>query len=94
MADVSDLLENSLSDLTEDKMKKFRRHLIKSYGIPTSELEKADITDTVDTMVARFTEEKAVNITLDILKKMQQNQLAKKLEKKHKESKAKIFTSC
>lgn len=92
MASVSDLVD-SLNDLIEDQQKMFRWHLKNEYGMSASELEKADVLDTVDKMVERYQQEEAVKITLNILRKIKQNQLAEELEKKHKEGKAKSFIS-
>ncbi|XP_056091088.1 NACHT, LRR and PYD domains-containing protein 12-like [Rhinichthys klamathensis goyatoka] len=83
---VEDLLEKSLMDLVEAERKKFKWHLEKDHEcISKSEMEKADILDTVDKMVACFGPEEAVKITVEILRKMNQNNLAEQLENKHKQ---------
>ncbi|XP_056090510.1 NACHT, LRR and PYD domains-containing protein 12-like isoform X2 [Rhinichthys klamathensis goyatoka] len=83
---VEDLLEKSLSELEEAEWKKFKWHLKKDHEcISKSEMEKADILDTVDKMVACFGPEEAVKITVEILRKMNQNNLAEQLENKHKQ---------
>ncbi|KAL1276218.1 hypothetical protein QQF64_035841 [Cirrhinus molitorella] len=51
-------------------------------------MEKADIFDTVDKMVACFGPEEAVKVMVDILRKMNQNDLAEQLEKKNKQAQA------
>ncbi|KAI2647034.1 NLR family CARD domain-containing protein 3 [Labeo rohita] len=82
MASVKQLLYDTLDDLEEEKLKRFKSYL-RGYGhIPVSVLEKADATDTVDQMLDRFGPESAVKITLDILKKINQNHLAEQLESK------------
>ncbi|RXN04049.1 LRR and PYD domains-containing 3-like protein [Labeo rohita] len=51
-------------------------------------MEKADIFDTVDKMAMCFGPEEAMKVMMDILRKMKQNDLAKQLEKKHKQAQA------
>ncbi|CAM4573478.1 unnamed protein product [Leuciscus chuanchicus] len=83
---VEDLLEKSLSELEEVEQKKFKWHLKNDHeGITKSEMENADILDTVDKMVGRFRPEAAVKITVAIMRKMNQNLLADQLENKHKQ---------
>ncbi|XP_073690407.1 protein NLRC3-like [Garra rufa] len=66
--------------------------------ISNNEMEHANCLTTVDRLVRRFGPEEAVKITVDILRKMNQNDLAEQLEKKHKtgptkeESKASRYT--
>ncbi|XP_067249243.1 NACHT, LRR and PYD domains-containing protein 3-like [Chanodichthys erythropterus] len=84
MASVKDLLKNSLKDLGEAELKEFQWEL-KNECISKSEMENADRLDTVDKMVARFGPEEAVKITVKILRKMNQNNLAEQLENKHKQ---------
>ncbi|RXN17454.1 LRR and PYD domains-containing 3-like protein [Labeo rohita] len=87
MASVKEMLMGSMKELVEAELKAFKWHLMNpSYKhIPRSELEKADIFDTVDKMIACFGPEEAVKVTVDILRKMNQNELAKQLENKHKQ---------
>ncbi|KAI2665752.1 NLR family CARD domain-containing protein 3 [Labeo rohita] len=87
MASVKEMLMGSMKELVEAELKEFKWHLMNpSYKhIPRSELEKADIFDTVDKMIARFGAEEAVKVTVDILRKMNQNELAKQLENKNKQ---------
>ncbi|XP_059410951.1 protein NLRC3-like [Carassius carassius] len=87
MASVKELLVNSLNELVKDDLKKFQWHLNnrKPQGIPKSEIENADVLDTVDKIVERFGAEEAVKITVDLLRKMNQNLLAEELENKYKE---------
>ncbi|XP_067296743.1 guanylate-binding protein 4-like [Pseudorasbora parva] len=80
MATVEELLLKALEELTTDKLKKFKWFL-KSHGtIPAAVLERKDAIETVDVMVEREGPEGAVKITLDILRKMSENNLAKQLE--------------
>ncbi|XP_073726161.1 interferon-inducible protein AIM2 [Misgurnus anguillicaudatus] len=85
MASVLELLYETLDDLEEDKLKRFKSLLRHDGSIPASKLEKADATDTVDKMLECFGSKEAVKITINILRKMNQNQLAVKLEMKHSE---------
>ncbi|XP_073671420.1 protein NLRC3 [Paramisgurnus dabryanus] len=85
MASVLELLHETLDDLEEDKLKRFKSILRHDGPIPASKLEKADVTDTVDKMLECFEREGAVKITINILRKMNQNQLAEQLEMKHSE---------
>lgn len=85
MTAVPQLILETLEDLGHDKLKRFKWHL-KHDGIASAtDVEKADATTaTVDLVVARRGPEGAVEITLDILRKMQENNLAKQLEDRHK----------
>ncbi|RXN13466.1 zinc finger BED domain-containing 1-like protein [Labeo rohita] len=88
MASVKEMLMGSMKELVEAELKEFKWHLMNpSYKhIPRSEMEKADIFDTVDKMIACFGPEEAVKVMVDILKRMNQNKLAKQLENKHKQA--------
>ncbi|KAA0721528.1 Nucleotide-binding oligomerization domain-containing protein 2 [Triplophysa tibetana] len=90
MASVKELLKKTLYDLRKDDLKEFQWHLRNDYGFPASGLEEADVLDTVDKMVECETQEEAVKITVKILRKINQNQLAEELEKKHKEGKGAV----
>ncbi|KAL1276832.1 hypothetical protein QQF64_036455 [Cirrhinus molitorella] len=84
MAFVKDLLMDSLKDLVKGGLKEFQCHLEKDHKfISNSEMENADMIKTVDKMVDCFGTEEAVKITVNILRKMKQNDLAKQLEKNH-----------
>ncbi|XP_048015474.1 NACHT, LRR and PYD domains-containing protein 3-like isoform X1 [Megalobrama amblycephala] len=87
MASVNYLLKNSLKDLGDAELKEFQWEL-KNECISKSEMENADRLDTVDKMVAHFGPEEAVQITVKILRKMNQNNLAEQLENKHKQAQA------
>ncbi|XP_059361637.1 NACHT, LRR and PYD domains-containing protein 3-like [Carassius carassius] len=86
MASIKRLLYDTLDDLEKDHFKRFKSFLREHGPIPASVLEKAEATDTVNQMLDRFGSERAVKITLDILKKINQNNLAEQLENKHKEA--------
>uniref|UniRef100_A0A8C1PFC0 Uncharacterized protein n=1 Tax=Cyprinus carpio TaxID=7962 RepID=A0A8C1PFC0_CYPCA len=85
MASVKELLKNSLRDLVKDDLKQFQWHLKNDKCISNSEMENADVLDTVDRMVAHFGSEEAVKITVNILRKMDQNLLAEQLVNRHLE---------
>ncbi|KAK7149150.1 hypothetical protein R3I94_008682 [Phoxinus phoxinus] len=85
MASVKELLKNTL-DLRDNELKEFKWHLENGHEcIKKNDMEKADILDTVDKMVNCFEPEEAVEITVKILKKMNQNNMVKQLENKHKQ---------
>ncbi|XP_067222307.1 NACHT, LRR and PYD domains-containing protein 3-like [Chanodichthys erythropterus] len=89
MASVKDLLDKSLNELVQAELKKFQWHLVNDHEcISKCEMVNADRLDTVDKMVARFGPEEAVKITVKILRKMNQNNLAEQLENKHKQGSA------
>ncbi|RXN37586.1 NLRC3-like protein [Labeo rohita] len=77
------LLVNSLKELGKD-LKEFRWFL-NNKGIPKYDLQNADVFDIVDKMVDRFGPKEAVLITVDILRKMNQNLLSEQLKKKYNE---------
>ncbi|KAF4114104.1 hypothetical protein G5714_004327 [Onychostoma macrolepis] len=77
MASVKDLLVDSLKELVEADLKEFQWKLKNDHEcIPQSEMENADRLKTVDKLVDCFGPEEAVKITVDILRKMKQNDLA------------------
>ncbi|ROI16512.1 NLR family CARD domain-containing protein 3 [Anabarilius grahami] len=85
MASVEELLLNSLMDLVETELNQFQWYLKRHECISNSEMENADRLKTVDKMVAHFGPEEAVKITVKILRKMNQNNLAEQLENNHKQ---------
>lgn len=87
MAAASELLKDSLNELIKDQLKEFRWELKNHYGISASELETADVLDTVDRMVEHHGPDGAVKVTLNIFRKMNQNHLAELLENRVKEGK-------
>ncbi|KAL0148161.1 hypothetical protein M9458_056563, partial [Cirrhinus mrigala] len=90
MASVKELLVDALKELLEAELKEFHWRLTNTYHnhISKSEMEKADIFNTVDKMAVCFGPEEAVMVMVDILRKMKQNDLAKQLENKHKQAQA------
>ncbi|KAL0148874.1 hypothetical protein M9458_055883, partial [Cirrhinus mrigala] len=81
---VSPQLLEILEDLDSKKLKKFKWHLRQDGLASTADMEKADVFDTVDHMVARCGQEGAMEITLNVLRKMKENHLAEQLENKLK----------
>ncbi|XP_066514615.1 NACHT, LRR and PYD domains-containing protein 3-like [Hoplias malabaricus] len=85
MADTCVLLD-ILDDLTIDDLTRFQWHLKNGVqGFPrmrTAELKNAKTHETVDIMVMYLGKRKAVDITLAVLKMMNQNQLAQELRTK------------
>ncbi|XP_035381732.1 protein FAM111A-like isoform X2 [Electrophorus electricus] len=91
MANIKEQLLNTLNELETKDLKLFQWHLnngVEGFpAIPKSQLEKSDRPDTVDKVVQKYGQDKAVEITLIILKKMNHNQLAETLRTKHSENK-------
>lgn len=85
MASVEELLMDSLNELEEAELKKFQWYLKNEDRISKSEIAKADIFKTVDMIVACFKQKGAVKITVDTLRKINQNDLAEKLENNYKQ---------
>uniref|UniRef100_A0A674C013 Uncharacterized LOC115178540 n=1 Tax=Salmo trutta TaxID=8032 RepID=A0A674C013_SALTR len=85
MLDVPTLLLTSLEELTEDQLKTFQSKLTSGRmlgfpPIPKRQLRNTDIQITVDQMVERYGPERAVEITLMILRWINQHDLPKKLQ--------------
>jgi len=86
MASDKELLKKSLYELVEADLKEFQWHLENDHEcISKSDMENADRLKTVNKMVDRFGSEEAVKIMVEILRKMNQNNLAKQVENKHKQ---------
>ncbi|KAL6481023.1 hypothetical protein MHYP_G00091030 [Metynnis hypsauchen] len=89
MATNPEVLLFALQSFGHEDLKTFQWHLINGVEgfttIQRAHLEKADRPDTVDQMVQRYGHNGAVEITLAILKKMNQNQLADELTTKLKD---------
>ncbi|ROI37167.1 NLR family CARD domain-containing protein 3 [Anabarilius grahami] len=85
MASVKKLLNDTLDDLKEDSRKRFKSYLKEDGPIRAGKLEKADVTEIVDIMMERFGAEEAVKITLNILRKMNQNRLVEELQNNYTE---------
>ncbi|KAL0150394.1 hypothetical protein M9458_054211, partial [Cirrhinus mrigala] len=85
MASVKELLKNSLMGLVNADLELFQWHLMNDHECITKcEMENANRLKTVDKMVDCFGAEEAVKITVGILRKINQNNLAETLENKHK----------
>ncbi|XP_030636216.1 NACHT, LRR and PYD domains-containing protein 12-like [Chanos chanos] len=91
MPAVPQILLVTLEELTRAELKRFQWYLTTENAlegfshIPRAQLENADVQDTVDKMVERYKPRGAVEITLLILRKMEQNNLAEKLGSKLRE---------
>uniref|UniRef100_A0A8C0Y199 Uncharacterized protein n=1 Tax=Cyprinus carpio carpio TaxID=630221 RepID=A0A8C0Y199_CYPCA len=88
MAYVEELLLKSLEELVKEDLKTFQWHLKKHECISVSEMEDAGRLKTVDKLVACFGPEEAVKITVGILRKIDQNNLAEQLDNKHMHAQA------
>uniref|UniRef100_A0A3B1K7A4 NACHT domain-containing protein n=1 Tax=Astyanax mexicanus TaxID=7994 RepID=A0A3B1K7A4_ASTMX len=88
MEAVPELLLETLDDLLEEDLHKFYWYLTKGNvlngfpHIPKSQLENASRWETVDKMVLKYQKHGAVDLTLKILSKINQNQLALDLRTK------------
>ncbi|XP_067235933.1 NACHT, LRR and PYD domains-containing protein 12-like [Chanodichthys erythropterus] len=85
MTMAAELLYDTLDDLIEDSLKRFKGLLKQDGPIGAGKLEKASVTEIVDIMMECFGAEEAVKITLKILRKMNQNQLAEELQNNYTE---------
>ncbi|XP_048104148.1 apoptosis-associated speck-like protein containing a CARD [Alosa alosa] len=88
-----DLLFRTLDDLESEDLKRFRTYLFDSEGnmegfepIPKGKLEDSDATDVASKMKEAYGGEGSVKMTLTILRKMNLNNLADKLERDAAES--------
>lgn len=81
---TSEHLLDTLDALDSEKLKRFKWHLKQDAHVSAADLESADAIDTVDLMMACCGPERAVKITLSILRKMRQNHLAEELENETK----------
>uniref|UniRef100_A0A8C1ZHU4 Uncharacterized protein n=1 Tax=Cyprinus carpio TaxID=7962 RepID=A0A8C1ZHU4_CYPCA len=88
MAYVPERLLATLDDLDTEGLKRFKWFLKSQTILSAAALEKADTTDTVDLLLKRFGPEEAEKITVDILRKMNHNNLANELENKQKQVQA------
>jgi len=84
---VEELLLNTLKNLETEELKEFQWFLKSLKQLPASDLENAGRVKTVDKMVAHFGQEEAVKITAEILRKINQNNLADQVENGHKKGK-------
>ncbi|KAL7868967.1 hypothetical protein SRHO_G00103510 [Serrasalmus rhombeus] len=84
MADIKKILLRTLEQLQKAELQRFQWYLINDDDnahscIPRSQMENIDQTGTVDKMLQYYCQNGAVEISLKILKQMQQNQLAENL---------------
>ncbi|KAI4891865.1 hypothetical protein NFI96_005956 [Prochilodus magdalenae] len=86
VADIKKVLLDTIDELTQSDLKRFQWHLsnhVEGFSrIPWGLLENADRLKTVDQMTERYGHSGAVEITLAILKKMNQNYLSEELRTK------------
>ncbi|XP_051240842.1 caspase b-like [Dicentrarchus labrax] len=83
---VSLLILDTLDELGADEFKRFRWNLTQEVlagcqPIRKGHLENADRQDTVSKMIDSYGEESAVNVTVEILKRMNHNNAAEKLKR-------------
>ncbi|CAL8285734.1 unnamed protein product [Arctogadus glacialis] len=84
---IQEILLNSLEELGSNDFKKFQSYLSDSGQIDFKPIPKSFLEDplehvTVDHMVERYGHGRAVTVTLGILRKMNLNENARKLEEK------------
>lgn len=80
MMSLPEQLLQTLDDLDNDNLKRFRWYLKQEQWVSASRLENADSVDMVDRMVESLGAKGAFNTTLDILRKLKLNNLADQLE--------------
>ena len=96
MEKLKEKLLNTLEDLKEDEFKKFKWFLNQDdiledfKGIPVAKLEKAEREDTVDLMVQKHQDPRALQLTIKILEKICRNDLVQRLQNSHSGSKGKL----
>eukprot|EP00063_Salmo_salar_P031243 XP_014006078.1 PREDICTED: protein NLRC3-like [Salmo salar] len=95
MSSVAELLLATLEDLLNVDLKTFKWHLTQDVlegfpHIPVSQLENADRLDITNTMVETYGPEGAVKISLEILRKRNQNQLSDTLNNQYNEVQYKL----
>ncbi|XP_036380722.1 NACHT, LRR and PYD domains-containing protein 12-like [Megalops cyprinoides] len=86
MSSVQSLLLGALDELEEKDVKRFKWNLSHNVPegfrhIPRGQLEKQDVMDVVDLVVDSYGGEGALRITLHVLQKMNQNEIAERLER-------------
>ncbi|KAL2080924.1 hypothetical protein ACEWY4_022777 [Coilia grayii] len=82
MNSVKGILRNTMEDLSQAEVKKFKHHLKDKGQIKWSKLEQADCDDIVDLVVETYTEELSVKTVFTVLKNMNLNQTAEGLKRK------------
>ncbi|XP_071399641.1 NACHT, LRR and PYD domains-containing protein 3-like [Centroberyx affinis] len=87
MATHTELILGTLEDLGDEELKSFKWFLQQADilegfpAIPKSRLEKADRQDTVDQMVQTYSAPGALDITVEVLKKINRNDLVQRFSK-------------
>ncbi|XP_038871846.1 NACHT, LRR and PYD domains-containing protein 1b allele 2-like isoform X2 [Salvelinus namaycush] len=89
MPSVPNLLLETLEKLSTVKLKRFQWHLTEDVldklpPIPESQLKNSDWQDTVDQIMQTYGPEKAVEITVVVLRLLYRNDLAEVLERSHR----------
>ena len=89
MLPVPNLLLETLEKLSRVKLKRFQWHLTEDVldklpPIPESQLKNSDWQDTVDQIMQTYGPEKAVEITVVVLRLLYRNDLAEVLERSHR----------
>lgn len=91
MDSVSDVLLETLEGLEKESFKSFKRKLGQDVGqfprIAKCKLEDKDRSDVVDQMVETYGQNKAVDVTILVLQKIRQNQLAEDLTERKERGK-------
>lgn len=80
-------IKETLDNLTKNGLKSFQFYLkgyrgLRNESIPWGELEDKDAMDTTTLMIGHYGNEEALQVTMDILKQINQRELANQLEKK------------
>ena len=76
-------VSDALSDLTKEKLEEFRSTLLDRREEPRVRrraLEGKSVTEITDVLVETFTEDRAVEVTLTVLKEIDCNKVAQELE--------------
>ncbi|RXN13519.1 LRR and PYD domains-containing 6-like protein [Labeo rohita] len=85
MAAIKELLLRFMDELETEKLNRFKWYLKNNKSVSAAAIENANATGMVDIMVARFTPEQAVQVMLEILRKMNENHLAEQLENEYRD---------
>lgn len=88
MASVPELLLNTLWELVDEDLNYFKWYLYNGVSeeftpIPKARIRDADRGETVDALVQKYGQDGAVEVTLDILRRMGFNELSEKLKEKY-----------
>lgn len=85
---VPELLLETLEELQNEEFRTLKWYLSQNIlesckPFPKSHLQNASRTDTVDKIIDSYREELAVNITVEILRKMRNNRAAEELKSRY-----------